>query len=76
MTRDYYPVSMRMTLTPGRVSLAYSVGADGHVIRVFPLVSDHAAFEPMAVRMLAAFRFDVPADREASGGPGGGSASR
>lgn len=69
IVRDYYPPAMRRKATPGRVSLAYSVGADGRVVRVFPLVSDYAAFEPYAVRMLTDMRFDVPADWEASGGP-------
>lgn len=69
VVRDYYPPAMRRTATPGRVSLAYSVGANGRVIRVFPLVSDYAAFEPSAVQMLTDMRFDVPADWEASGGP-------
>lgn len=69
IVRDYYPPAMRRTATPGRVSLAYSVDADGRVIRITPLVSDSAAFEPGAVQMLTDMRFAVPKGWEASGGP-------
>lgn len=66
---DYYPPEKRRKGQSGRASLAYSVDANGRVVRVYALVSDDPVFEPYAAQVLADLRFKVPPDWAASGGP-------
>ena len=65
---DYYPPALRRQNIGGRVSLNYSVSAQGIPERIAVLVSDNEAFEAGAEQLLKDWRFEVPANWAGGGG--------
>lgn len=66
---DYYPPALRDRGVSGLVSLTYSVSATGVPVGIAVTKADHRAFARPAVRFLSDWRFKVPSNWTAVGGP-------
>lgn len=66
---DYYPAAAILRNQHGRVSLAYSVEADGHPVRIAIVESIAPVLDARAVDFLQLMKFFVPSDWASSGGP-------
>lgn len=66
---DYYPDSLRLRGVSGFVSMHYSVSATGVPARIEITKANEPAFGTAAVRFLSDWRFKVPTNWTADGGP-------
>jgi TonB family protein len=66
---DYYPFEARRQGLTGRICLAYSVDAKGHVKGIDVLESDGPLLDKQARRLLERYSFEVPPDWAAIEGP-------
>ncbi|HXS21919.1 MAG TPA: energy transducer TonB [Steroidobacteraceae bacterium] len=66
---DYYPTALRDSGLSSLVSLNYSVSSAGVPVGIVVTKADHGAFARPAVRFLSDWRFKVPPNWTADGGP-------
>lgn len=69
VVHDYYPTALRDSGLSGLVSLSYSVSPAGVPVGIVVTKADRRAFARPAVRFLSDWRFKVPPNWTADGGP-------